>query len=229
MNVQLQTVKKCNRCVKLDRTTSVPKSVLRYQLDKVRSLELETSLSQYINVLIILPLMGHPQPHPYTHNTVDNKSTLLLIISPLLRFFSNQAESFRHRTPHQTQDTSEKQGLAFMVLLAYKLETTGIESQKSKLFICFKIFWHLFAQAAKMELNFKMKTQFLNNFRTKDIVSKLFFFCPRKEKFYTTNLFHTQQTLANQGTDLRFIFKASSTWLSTRPSRSRVINPLIRL
>ena len=105
--------------------------------------------------------MGHPQPHPYTHNTVDNKSTLLLIISPLLRFFSNQAESFRHRTPHQTQDTSEKQGLAFMVLLAYKLETTGIESQKSKLFICFKIFWHLFAQAAKMEPNFKMKTQFL--------------------------------------------------------------------
>ena len=162
MNVQLQTVKKCNRCVKLDRTTSVPKSVLRYQLDKVRSLELETSLSQYINVLIILPLMGHPQPHPNTHNTVDNKSTHLLIISPLLHFFSNQAESFRHRrSPPQTQDTSEKQGLAFMVLMAYKLETTGIESQKSKLFICFKIFWHLFAQAAKMELNFKMKTQFL--------------------------------------------------------------------
>ena len=25
--------------------------------------------------------MGQPQPHPYTHNTVDNKSTLLLIIS----------------------------------------------------------------------------------------------------------------------------------------------------
>ena len=24
--------------------------------------------------------MGHPQPHPYTHNTVDNMSKLLLII-----------------------------------------------------------------------------------------------------------------------------------------------------
>ena len=25
--------------------------------------------------------MGQPQPHPYTHNTVDNKSALQLIIS----------------------------------------------------------------------------------------------------------------------------------------------------
>ena len=25
--------------------------------------------------------MGNPQPYPYTHNTVDNKSTLLPIIS----------------------------------------------------------------------------------------------------------------------------------------------------
>ena len=30
----------------MDRTTSVPKSVLGYELDKVRSLDLETSLSQ---------------------------------------------------------------------------------------------------------------------------------------------------------------------------------------
>ena len=30
--------------------------------------------------LVILPLVGQPQPHPYTHNTVDNKSALLLII-----------------------------------------------------------------------------------------------------------------------------------------------------
>ena len=36
----------------LDRTTSVPKSVLRYDLDKVRSLDLETSLSQYVCVCV---------------------------------------------------------------------------------------------------------------------------------------------------------------------------------
>ena len=29
--------------------------------------------------------MGQPQPHPYTHNTVDNKSTLLLIIFETMR------------------------------------------------------------------------------------------------------------------------------------------------
>ena len=33
------------------------------------------------HILVILPLMGQPQPHPYTHNTADNKSALLLIIS----------------------------------------------------------------------------------------------------------------------------------------------------
>ena len=31
-------------------------------------------------IWVILPLMGHSQPYPYTHNTVDNMSTLLLII-----------------------------------------------------------------------------------------------------------------------------------------------------
>ena len=32
-------------------------------------------------ILVILPLVGQPQPHPYTHNTVDNKSAPLRIIS----------------------------------------------------------------------------------------------------------------------------------------------------
>ena len=36
----------------VDRITSVPKSVLRYELDKVRSLNLETSLSQSCSPLI---------------------------------------------------------------------------------------------------------------------------------------------------------------------------------
>ena len=42
--------------------------------------ETQNQLGVLIDILVILPLMGHPQSHPYTHNTVDNKSTLLLII-----------------------------------------------------------------------------------------------------------------------------------------------------
>ena len=37
-----------------------------------------SNISYYI--LVILPLVGQPPPHPYTHNTVDNRSALLLII-----------------------------------------------------------------------------------------------------------------------------------------------------
>ena len=35
-----------------------------------------------------------------------------MIVTPLLRFFSDKAESSRHRTPHPTPETSKKQGLA---------------------------------------------------------------------------------------------------------------------
>ena len=40
----------------MDRTTSVPKSVLRYELDKVRSLDLETSQQQILVVLVVAPM-----------------------------------------------------------------------------------------------------------------------------------------------------------------------------
>ena len=37
-----------------------------------------------------------------------------MIVTPLLHFCSDEAESLRHRTPHPTPYTSEKQGLAFI-------------------------------------------------------------------------------------------------------------------
>ena len=45
--------------------------------DKFCRLEREDFWMKKLNALVILPLMGQPQPHPYTHNTVDNKSALL--------------------------------------------------------------------------------------------------------------------------------------------------------
>ena len=40
----VNTLHICNRCVKLDRTFSVPKSALHYDFDKVRCLDRESSL-----------------------------------------------------------------------------------------------------------------------------------------------------------------------------------------
>ena len=37
-----------------------------------------------------------------------------MIVTPLIRFFSDKAESMYKRTPHPTVETSEKQGLVFI-------------------------------------------------------------------------------------------------------------------